>query len=71
MVKGITYINRGFRYQIHATDRKHEQFGTVVVDTKLDEFESKITVFESGTVLIESPKRRIQYNISDGVLICD
>jgi hypothetical protein len=71
MTKGIAFINRGFRYQIHATDRRHDKFGTIIVDTKLDDLDAKITIFESGTVLIESPKRRIEYHINDGSLLCD
>jgi hypothetical protein len=70
MIKGKAYINKGFGYQIHATDRVDEKFGVVVVDSHLDEFHAKITVFESGTVIIRSLQRTIEYNLKDGSLKC-
>ncbi len=71
MIKGIAYVNHGFRYQIHATDRVHEKMGVVVVDANVEEFNTKVTIFETGVVIIDSPFRRIEYNLKDGNLICE
>jgi len=71
MIRGIAYINRGFRYQIHATDREHESMGIVVVDANFEDYNSKVTIFDSGIVVIESPQRRIKYNFKDGRLSCE
>jgi len=70
MIKGIAYVNRGFRYQIHAIDRKHDSFGVIVVDADIEEFDSKVTLFDSGTLVIESPHRKIKYNLKNGTLTC-
>lgn len=71
MTKGTAFINRSFRYQIHATDRNHPEHGLVVVSVDLDDFGSKVIVYDEGTVLIESPTRRIQYNLKDGSVLCE
>lgn len=71
ITKGIAYINRGFKYQIHATDRKHDRFGTVVVNSKLEDFDSEVTIYDSGIVVIESPHRRMEFNLKDGRLKCE
>ncbi|GEM_PF-4965315 len=71
MTKGTAYINRGFRYQIHATDRKNPEHGLIIVNVELDDYGSKVTVFDEGMVLIESPTRKIQYNLKDGSVVCE
>jgi hypothetical protein len=70
MIRGIAFINKGLKYQIHATDREHENFGIVAIDAQLDEFNAKITVYDSGMVVIESPRRRVQIQLKDGSLQC-
>ncbi len=71
MIKGIAYINREFKYKIHATDRTHKALGTVVVDADVEEFNSRVTIYNGGTVVIESPFRRVVYNLKDGALKCE
>ena len=71
MIKGIAFINKNFRYQIHATDRVSEEFGTVVVNADIEEFDAKVTIYNSGVVLLESPQRIIKFNLKDGFLSCE
>ena len=71
MIKGIAYVNRGFRYQIHATDRKDSTHGVIVVDAQVDEFDAKVTIYDSGTVIIKSPDRIIEFNLDSGLLKCE
>jgi len=71
MIKGIAYVNREFKYQIHATDRTDKQFGTIVVDTNIEDFNSRVTVFDTGVVVIKSPTRHLEFNLKDGLLKCE
>ena len=71
MVKGIVYVNRGFRYQIHATDRKDDKHGVIVVDADVEEFDAKVTIFDSGKVIIRSPCRSVEFNMKNGTLSCE
>ena len=71
MIKGKTFINKQFSYQIHATDRYNEDHGVIVVNTKLDEFNSEVTIYDSGIVIIESPQRKISFSVRDGSMKCE
>ncbi|MBN1550177.1 hypothetical protein JW979_01860 [bacterium] len=71
MAKGIAYINREFRYQIHATNRTDPRFGLILVDANMDDFDAKITIFDSGKIIIQSPKRRVEINLKDGSMQCE
>ncbi len=71
MIKGKAYINKQFSYQIHATDRLNEDHGVIVVNTKLEEYDSEITIYDSGVVSIESPQRKVIFNVKDGSMQCE
>ncbi len=43
----------------------------IIVNVELEDFGSKVTVFDEGMVLIESPTRKIQYNLKDGSVVCE
>ncbi|MBN1880335.1 hypothetical protein JW823_09525 [bacterium] len=69
-MKGITYINKKIQYRIHATDRINDEHGLIIVDLDLEEFDSRITVFESGKVIIKSPDRNVEIHLAKGELRC-
>lgn len=69
-MKGITYINKNIQYRIHATDRVNETHGVVIVDAELEEFKSRVTIFENGKVLVESPHRTVEISLVGGELLC-
>lgn len=71
MIKGIAYVNRGFRYQIHATDRKDDRYGVIVVDANVEEFDARVTIFDSGKVVIRSPHRSVEFDMKNGTLNCE
>ncbi|MBN1296644.1 hypothetical protein JXA80_07670 [bacterium] len=70
-MKGITYINKAIQYRIHATDRINEEHGLVIVDADLDEFKSRVTIFENGKVLVQSPHRTVEISLKEGVISCE
>jgi len=71
MIKGIAYVNRGFRYQIHATDRINNNFGVIVVDADLEEHDARVTIYDSGMVVLKSRHRTIEFQLETGDLICE
>jgi len=70
-VKGITYINRSIQYRIHATDRINKDHGIVIVDAELEEFNSRVTIFENGKVVVHSPHRTVEINLVEGDIACE
>lgn len=69
-MKGIAYINKKIQYRIHATDRLSEENGLIIVDIDLEEFASRITVFESGKVIVKSKDRELEISLTKGELRC-
>ncbi len=69
-VKGIVYINKKIQYRIHATDRIDEGNGLIIVDLDLEEFAARITVFESGKVIVKSQDRNVEISLTKGELRC-
>lgn len=69
-MKGIAYINKRIQYRIHATDRVDAVNGVIVADFDLEEFASRITVFESGMAIIKTPDRTVEFCLKTGELIC-
>lgn len=69
-MKGIAYINKKIQYRIHATDRVDNDNGLIVVDLDMEEFASRITVFESGKAIIKTPDRTIEISLTKGDLTC-
>jgi hypothetical protein len=70
-MKGIAYINKIIQYRIHATDRIDEKKGLIIADLDMDEFESRITVYESGKAVIRTSGRTIEVSLTKGELICE
>lgn len=70
-MKGITYINKAIQYRIHATDRIDEKNGVVIVNADLEEFKSTVVIYENGKVCIQSPHRKVEISLTEGMITCE
>lgn len=68
MIKGQVSVSGRIRYRIHATPRQREGLGTVISSTRLDELDSTVVIYDSGAVVVESPRRYIEYDLQTGSL---
>ncbi len=70
-MKGIAYINKIIQYRIHATDRKDENHGLIIADLDIEEFNSRITIYESGKAVVRTSGRKVEISLTKGELICE
>ncbi|MBI2566336.1 MAG: hypothetical protein HYV63_04805 [Candidatus Schekmanbacteria bacterium] len=63
---GIVEIGRFVRYTIHSTERRRAGMGALVSRTVVNALEGTVTVYDSGIVVIDSPRGRLHYDLRDG-----